>query len=154
MQADFTFGVFELDLQARELRKHGVRVSVPDQSLEILVMLLDRPGDVVTREEIRERLWPDGTVVEFDHSVNSAVKRLRDRLGDSAATPRFIETLPRIGYRLLVQVENKEGSITPQHNRFADARQTADRRDLLRRPSWVVVLSLLVIAAGVFGARQ
>jgi DNA-binding winged helix-turn-helix (wHTH) protein/dienelactone hydrolase len=154
MGADFTFGVFELDLQARELRKRGVRVSVPGQSLEILIMLLARPGEVVTREEIRERLWPDGTVVEFEHSVNSAVKRLRDRLGDSATTPRFIETLPRIGYRFLMQVEKSDGFITPQHTRLADARQTAGRRDLLRRPSSVGVLSLLVIAAGVFGARQ
>ncbi len=105
MGAIARFGLFELDLTARELRKRGIRLHLPVQSFEILAMLVERPGDVVTREEIRERLWPHGTVVEFDHSVNSAVKRLRDCLGDSGTSPRFIETLPRRGYRLVIPVE-------------------------------------------------
>ena len=78
---------------------------VPDQSLAILAMLLDRPGELVTREEIQARLWPHGTVVEFEHSVNSAVKRLREALSDTATTPRYIETLPRKGYRFIGQLE-------------------------------------------------
>ena len=102
------FGAFELDSEARELRKSGIRVRVPPQSVEILTALLQHPGDVVTRDEIRERLWPNGTIVEFEHSVNAAIKRLRDALCDSADTPRFIETLPRAGYRFLVQVEKRE----------------------------------------------
>ncbi len=154
MRTDFTFGVFELDLRARELRKRGIRIGMPDQSLEILIMLLTRPGDVVSREEIRERLWPHGTVVEFDHSVNSAVKRLRDRLGDSAATPQFIETLPRIGYRFLMQVEKSDGSISPQHTRLAEALQRSSTRGLRHRSSLLGGLSLLIIAAGVFGVRE
>ncbi len=101
MSVAVRFGVFELDLQARELRKRGIRLRLPDQSLEILTMLLERPGEVISREEIRERLWPNGTIVDFEHSVNSAVARLRETLGDSASIPRFIETLPRKGYRLL-----------------------------------------------------
>jgi TolB-like protein/DNA-binding winged helix-turn-helix (wHTH) protein/Tfp pilus assembly protein PilF len=99
------FGAFELDLQARELRNRGVRMRLRDQSIEILAMLLQRQGEVVTREEIRQRLWPDGTVVEFEHSVNSAVNRLRDALGDSPNKPHFIETLPRRGYRFLSHAE-------------------------------------------------
>jgi DNA-binding winged helix-turn-helix (wHTH) protein len=101
MSAGIRFGVFELDLQARELRKRGIRLRVPDQSLEILTMLLDRPGEVISREEIRDKLWPHGTIVDFEHGVNSSVARLREALGESASTPRFIETLPRRGYRFL-----------------------------------------------------
>jgi serine/threonine protein kinase len=95
------FGAFEFDLSLRELRKGRTRLRVPDQSLAILAMLLEHPGEVVTREAIQARLWPHGTVVEFEHSVNSAVKRLREALSDTAATPRFVETLPRKGYRFV-----------------------------------------------------
>jgi TolB-like protein/DNA-binding winged helix-turn-helix (wHTH) protein/Flp pilus assembly protein TadD len=97
------FSVFELDLRAGELRKHGSRVRLQNKPFRILELLLERPGDVVTREEIREKLWPPNVFVDFDHSVNSAVNRLRDALGDSAAQPRFIETLPR-GYRFIAPV--------------------------------------------------
>lgn len=81
------FGTFELDVPAHELRKGGQRLRVPDQSVAILAMLLERPGEVVSRERIRERLWPNGTVVEFEHSVAAAVNRLRVALGDSAQNP-------------------------------------------------------------------
>jgi len=99
------FGAFAFEVSSRELRKGGTRLRVPDQSLAILAMLLDRPGELVTREEIQARLWPHGTIVEFEHSVNSAVKRLREALLDTAATPRYIETLPRKGYRFIGQLE-------------------------------------------------
>ncbi len=99
------FGAFELDLEKRELRKRGIRLRLPDQSFEILAMLVARPGELVGREEICQRLWPNGTIVEFEHSVNSAVKRLRDVLGDAGSTPRFIETVPRRGYRFRERVE-------------------------------------------------
>jgi serine/threonine protein kinase len=112
------FGAYELDLHVRELRKSGVRVHVPPQSLEILAGLIERPGEVVTRDEIRERLWPHGTIVEFEHSVNAAMKRLRDALCDSADTPRFIETLPRYGYRFLVPVEKHEPAAVRGHFRI------------------------------------
>lgn len=101
------FGAFEFDTSLHELRKGKIRLRVPDQSLAVLAMLLERPGEVVTREEIQARLWPHGTIVEFEHSVNSAAKRLRDALADSASAPRYIETLPRKGYRFIGKVERQ-----------------------------------------------
>src|SRR6184192_3625529 len=95
------FGVFEVDLRSGELRKAGTKVKLHDQPFQVLAMLLDRPGELVTREAIRLKLWPGDTFVDFDHGLNSAVNRLRDALGDSADTPRFIETLPRRGYRFI-----------------------------------------------------
>src|SRR5215475_2972892 len=87
------FGQFEVDLRSREVRKGGVRVRLQDQPFQILTMLLERAGDVVTRDEIRDRLWPDGTFVDFEHSMNAAIKRLRAALGDTAEDPKFVETV-------------------------------------------------------------
>jgi eukaryotic-like serine/threonine-protein kinase len=99
------FDTFEVDLRARELRKEGQDTGLPEQSIRILALLVERPGDVVLREEIRKELWPNDTVVEFDHSINAAMKRLRQALGDSFDDPRYIETLARRGYRWMVPVE-------------------------------------------------
>ena len=99
------FATFELDLQARELRKNGLKLKFHGQPFEVLAMLLERPGKLVSREQLRERLWPTDTFVDFDHGVNTAINRLREALGDSADNPRFIETLPRRGYRFLASVE-------------------------------------------------
>jgi DNA-binding winged helix-turn-helix (wHTH) protein len=93
------FGVYEADLRSGELRKHGVRLKLQDQPFQVLCMLLERPGELVTREELRQRLWPADTFVDFDHGLNTAVNKLRDVLGDSAANPKFIETLAKRGYR-------------------------------------------------------
>jgi DNA-binding winged helix-turn-helix (wHTH) protein len=93
------FGTFQLDLRAGELRKEGRKIRLQEQPFQILRLLLESPGEAVLREEIRSLLWPNGIVVEFDHSINAAVKRLRDVLGDSADKPRYIETLARRGYR-------------------------------------------------------
>src|ERR1051326_5200266 len=98
------FGVFEVDLRSGELRRSGLRSRLPDQSFQILTMLLTRAGEVVSREEIRQKLWPNHTIVEFDHSINAAIRRLRDALNDSADHPRFVETLARRGYRFKVAV--------------------------------------------------
>jgi TolB-like protein/DNA-binding winged helix-turn-helix (wHTH) protein len=98
------FGAFELDLRTGELRKSGVRVNLPDQPLQVLKTLLDRPGELVTRDELRQRLWSAETFVDFEHGLNAAVRRLRDTLGDSADVPRFVETLPRRGYRFIAPV--------------------------------------------------
>ncbi|MBA2604391.1 MAG: PD40 domain-containing protein [Acidobacteria bacterium] len=95
------FGVFEVDLRSGELRKSGARLNLQQQPLQLLSVLLEQPGELVTREELRKRLWPDDTFVDFDHGLNAAVKRLRDTLGDSADSPRFIETVPRRGYRFI-----------------------------------------------------
>lgn len=99
--APIRFGGFELDLRSRELRRGASRVRLQDQPFEILQMMLERPGLVVTRDELRDRLWPAGTFVDFEHSLNAAVKRLRAALGDDADNPRFVETLPRRGYRFI-----------------------------------------------------
>ena len=99
------FGIFELDVHTGELRKAGRRIRLSGQPLQILEALLKHPGEIVTRDELRRELWPDQTFVDFERNLNSAVKRLRAALGDSAETPRFIETLPRRGYRFLVPVE-------------------------------------------------
>jgi TolB-like protein/DNA-binding winged helix-turn-helix (wHTH) protein/Tfp pilus assembly protein PilF len=99
------FGVFEVDVAARQLRKSGIKVKLEQQPLEVLLLLLGRPGEVVTREELRGRLWPDGVHVDFDRSLNKAVVKLREALGDVAESPRFIETRPRHGYRFIAPVE-------------------------------------------------
>jgi cholera toxin transcriptional activator len=93
------FGVFEANLRSGELRKHGIRIRLQEQPFQILALLLERPGELVTREELRQRLWPSDTFVDFDHGLNTAVNKLREALADSAATPRFVETLARRGYR-------------------------------------------------------
>jgi TolB-like protein/DNA-binding winged helix-turn-helix (wHTH) protein/Flp pilus assembly protein TadD len=98
------FGVFEVDLRAGELRKHGVRLRLQEQPFQVLAMLLERPGETVTREELRNRLWTGDTFVDFDHGVNKAVNRIRDVLGDSATSPRFVETVARRGYRFIADV--------------------------------------------------
>src|SRR5947207_15742475 len=98
------FGVFEVDLRAGELRKRGVKVRLQEQPFQVLAMLLERPGETVTREELRNRLWTAETFVDFDHGVNKAVNRIRDALGDSATSPRFVETVARRGYRFIADV--------------------------------------------------
>ena len=98
------FGVFEVDLRAGELRKHGVKLRLQEQPFQVLAMLLERPGETVTREELRSRLWTAETFVDFDHGMNKAVNRIRDALGDSATSPRFVETVARRGYRFIADV--------------------------------------------------
>ena len=104
------FGVFEVDLRAGELRKHGMKLRLPEQPFQVLAMLLERPGEIVTREELRNRLWTAETFVDFDHGVNKAVNRIRDALGDSATSPRFVETVARRGYRFIADVAVAEGA--------------------------------------------
>ncbi len=101
----YRFGVFEADSTTGELRRKGVRIKLHSQPFQVLVMLLERPGELLTREEISRELWPDGTFVDYEHGVNSAVNRLRDALGDKATNSRFIETLARRGYRFVAPVE-------------------------------------------------
>jgi len=99
------FGVFELDLAAGELRKNGAKLRLQEQPFQVLALLLERPGEVVTREEVCQKLWPADTFVDFDHSLNTAVNKLREVLGDSASSPRYIETLARRGYRFIAPVQ-------------------------------------------------
>src|SRR6266404_5602990 len=95
------FGTFEVDVRAGELHKSGTRIKLQEQPFQVLTMLLERPGEVITREELQQKLWPADTFVDFDDGLNTAIKKLRDTLGDSADSPRFIETLPKPGYRFI-----------------------------------------------------
>src|SRR5262245_1650406 len=105
------FGAFEADLQSEELRRQGLKVRLRGKPFRILALLLERPGEPVTRQELREKLWHDGTFVDFDHGLNNAVNKLREALGDSASIPRFIETLPGLGYRFIAPVALDGGQV-------------------------------------------
>jgi DNA-binding winged helix-turn-helix (wHTH) protein/tetratricopeptide (TPR) repeat protein len=124
------FATFDLDLQSGELRKNGLKIRLPRQSFQVLSRLLERPGQPVTREQLRETLWPAGTFVDFEVGLSSVVRKLRDALGDSAENPRFVETLPRVGYRFIAPL-----NAAPETDRtalgvpsvIAEARSTTDR---------------------------
>jgi len=127
------FGVFEADMEAGELRKHGLRLKLSEQPFQILAMLVARPGEVVSREVLRERLWPSDTFVDFDHGLNNAVMRLREVLGDSSDHPRFIETLPRRGYRFIAPVELKGAAAENPGQGSAAAEKGAGTADVAAR---------------------
>lgn len=109
----YRFGAFEADVSSGELRRQGIRIRLNAQPFQVLLMLLDRPGEVLTREEISRALWSDGTFVDYEHGVNSAVNRIREALGDSASNPRFVETLARRGYRFVAPVERLQDPARP-----------------------------------------
>ena len=106
------FGPYAADLRTGELRKHGIRLRLQEQPFQVLAMLLLNPGELVTREQLQKRLWSDDTFVDFDHGLNTAINKLREVLSDSSATPKYIETLPRRGYRFLATVEFANGTGT------------------------------------------
>jgi cholera toxin transcriptional activator len=110
------FGVFEADLDARELRKQGRRLRLQDQPFAVLAILLERSGTVISREDLRQKLWPADTFVDFDHSLNTAVNKVRETLGDSASSPRFVETVARRGYRFVGEVQWEDRSAPPGTN--------------------------------------
>ena len=125
------FSVFEVDLRAGELRKRGLRIRLQEQPFQVLAMLLERAGEVVTREELQKKLWPVDTFVDFDHGLNKAINKIRDALGDSAESPRFVETVARRGYRFLAEVKGADaapvGSPEPATPRpVAEARERPD----------------------------
>jgi cholera toxin transcriptional activator len=101
------FGLFELDLSAGELRKSGVKLRLQEQPFQVLALLLERAGEVLTREELQQKLWPSDTFVDFDHSLNTAINKVREALGDSASSPRYVETLARRGYRFIAPVQTE-----------------------------------------------
>ena len=137
-------GVFEIDLKAFELRKHGLRLKLSEQPFQILAILLEKPGEIVTRDELRERLWPGDTFVDFDHGLNNAVMRLREVLGDSSDRPRFIETLPRRGYRFIAPVEEIHSAIT---SNLAATSQPAESRADLSGPAVSIPATVMTTAA-------
>jgi len=110
----YRFGAFEADATTGELRRQGLRIKLNAQPFQVLCMLLERPGELLTREQISRELWPDGTFVDYEHGVNSAINRIREALGDTALNPKFLETLARRGYRFVAPVERIEARIEPQ----------------------------------------
>ena len=138
------FGVFEVDVSSGELRKQGVRIKLQEQPFHVLAVLLERPGEVVTREELRNQNWPADTFVDFDNSLNTAINKLREALGDSADNPRFIETLPRRGYRLIAPVTEADGA-----TRGTAAGVSAAARPRSRKI--VATMAVVVVAAGIAG---
>jgi Tol biopolymer transport system component/DNA-binding winged helix-turn-helix (wHTH) protein len=139
------FSTFELDLAAGELRRNGTKIRLQEQPLQILVTLIERPGELVRREELRAKLWPADTFVDFDHGLNAAVRRLRDALGDSAETPRFVETVARRGYRFIAPVQ---GLVSPTGEPFPVGGSEVQSA---RKPQWrrtALVAGLLSLAVG------
>src|SRR5258708_3215438 len=138
------FGVFEVDVRAGELRKKGVRIKLQDQPFQVLAVLLQHPGEVVTREELRSQNWPADTFVDFDNGLNTAINKLREALGDSADSPRFIETLPRRGYRFIASVDGMDGAARGTDTGVSLAAPTRNRKI-------VVAAAVAVLAAGIAG---
>src|SRR6266478_1825285 len=138
------FGVFEVDERSGELRKQGVRIKLQEQPFHVLAVLLQRPGEVVTREELRSQNWPADTFVDFDNSLNTAINKLREAVGDSADNPRFIETLPRRGYRFIAPVTRVDGT-TRETATGVSAAASPRKRKI------VVMVTIAVLAAGIAG---
>jgi cholera toxin transcriptional activator len=132
----YRFGIYEVDVRSGELRKNGAKLKLQEQPFQVLAMLLERPGEVLTREQLRQRLWPADTFVDFDHSLNTAINKLRDALGDSAANPRFIETLAKRGYRFIapVQVAPPLRPVEPVLSGVEGERQGGDVPDPTQNP--------------------
>jgi len=139
------FAVFELDLESAELRKHGIKIKLQQKPFQILALLLERPGEVVTREELQQRLWPSDVFVDFESGLNNAVKKLRAALGDSAETPRFVETVARHGYRFLVTPQSGNGTPTASPTLPCPI-ETADRGSRIWMAAALVALMVLIAA--------
>jgi DNA-binding winged helix-turn-helix (wHTH) protein len=131
------FGTFEVDREAGELRKRGLHVKVQEQPFRILTVLLDRLGEMVSREELRRILWPDGTFVDFDHSLNAAIAKLRQALSDSAESPRYIETVARRGYRFIGSVEVVEAPVAHGNGAVSSKGECAMPADGVSPPAQV-----------------
>ncbi len=145
--SNLRFGDFDADFRTQELRKQGVRVKLPQQSFQILQMLLERPGELVTRDELRQALWPGDTFVDFDHGVNNSIKRIRDALGDSADTPSYIETLPRLGYRFIGSID--ESPVAPAAVMPSAAGEEVARPAIWKWGFFLWPLALALVLAGI-----
>src|SRR5882762_4861818 len=147
------FGVFQANVAARELRKHGVRVRLPGQPFCILSILLEKPGEIVTRDEMRQRLWAVDTFVDFEHSLNSAIKKLRAALGDTPENSRYIETVPRMGYRFIAPVEQVSATANVGVSLVADrSAESAATVDGAVKLAWRILLGVAFVLIAVPGA--
>src|SRR5215475_2126958 len=142
------FATFEVDLQAQELRKAGLRLKLSGQPFQVLAILLERPGTVVTREELQKRLWP-GTFVDVDHNLNTAINKIREALGDSSENPRFVETLPRRGYRFIGPI-TADGTAAAEGAHVAESRSTGPEPAARKRALLATALlgAAILVAAG------
>ena len=140
------FGAFEADLRTGELRKHGLRVHLQDQPFQVLAALIDRPGEIVTRDALVRRLWADGTVVDYEGGLNAAVTRLRQALADSAETPRYIETVARRGYRWIAPIERRDEAQPPG---AADPVRSSPPRPAARGFSMLIAAGLVLAVIGI-----
>jgi DNA-binding winged helix-turn-helix (wHTH) protein/Tol biopolymer transport system component len=138
------FGSFELDVQSGQLRRNGKKIKLQEQPFQVLNLLLERPGEVLTREELTKRLWPDETYVDFERGLNKAVTRLRDALGDSAENPRYIETLPRRGYRLIVSV-TRDVIAAPLPSETLPVVAIGRNKGFLRHRFWFIGISAIAV---------
>jgi len=149
------FGAFEVDTRERELRKKGIRLRLQGQPLEVLILLAKHSGELVTREELRATLWPSNTFVDFDHSLNNCIARIREVLDDSANSPRFIETVPRRGYRFLSPVEDVSERLAPAAVEQATPSESADGTARERRTTvlklWLIIAMALLLTSTVIG---
>src|SRR5215831_14077968 len=151
------FSIFEVNLQTGELRRKGQKVKLQDQPFQVLAALLERPGEVVTREELRSRLWPADTFVDFDHRLAAAISKLRDALNDSAENPRFVETVGRRGYRFMVPVEPVTAAaevIQLQRGREPPVAPPAQRKPTLWRPASISIEVALLLVVVFFVLRR
>ncbi len=149
-RGSFRFGVFQADPRTGELYKHGIRLKLQEQPFQVLLMLLERPGEVVSREQLRQRLWAETTFVDFDHCLNIAMNKLRDTLSDSAENPRFIETLPKRGYRFIAPVERPEKAAAapaPATSATVEQSKAPEAKQGVRW--WWVAAAALVVFVGV-----
>ena len=149
LRAIFRFGAFEVDSRTGELRKNGMRIRCQEQPLQVLVALLERPGELLTREELRQRVWPEDTFVDFDHALNTAVKKIRAALNDEADSPRYLETVPRRGYRFItpVQTEMMAGR-TNEEPAVSDVELPEAHRPLINRRMVVLAVVLVALVGG------
>jgi DNA-binding winged helix-turn-helix (wHTH) protein len=158
------FGVFELDLRSGELRKHGLRVRLQEQPFQVLAMLVEHFGEVITREELQKKLWPADTFVDFDHGLNKAINKIRDALSDSAESPRFVETVARRGYRFLAEVKAADAAParSPEYATRPQAAESIDDRpdqtSKLAEPNkhwlplaWKISVSVVLVLIAFFG---
>jgi TolB-like protein/DNA-binding winged helix-turn-helix (wHTH) protein len=141
---DLRFDVFEVDFRSGELRKHGIRTRLQDKPFQLLCFLLERPGEVVTREELKQKLWPADTFVDFDDGLNTAVKKLRDTLGDSAGRSKYIETLPRRGYRFIGTVKQQVSVAERPQLEVVSSRETIIAPSRARVGTWIWVAAAVV----------
>jgi len=141
------FGLFEVDIASGALRKEGVKIKLQEQPFQALIALLERPQEILTREELQKRLWPGDTFVDFDRGLNKAINRLRDALGDDAENPRFIETLPQRGYRFLAPVENLRSRPASSPSPIPPVRHRIQRRGLLAAGGGLIATGLLGVIA-------